>query len=59
MIASFFDASNVSLEDAGTGDVSPVLIVEDIPIVSNWCPGRPVHKVSLLVDFVVKPCQTA
>ncbi|CAJ1433692.1 unnamed protein product [Effrenium voratum] len=36
MIASFFDASNVSLEDAGTGDVSPVLIVEDIPIVSNW-----------------------
>ena len=36
MIASFFDASNISA-DQSSSDLSPVLIVEDIPIVSNWC----------------------
>lgn len=35
MIASFFDASNISA-DQSSSDLSPVLIVEDIPIVSNW-----------------------
>eukprot|EP00438_Fugacium_kawagutii_P002544 Skav207760 [mRNA] locus=scaffold181:253266:281559:+ [translate_table: standard] len=35
MIASFFDGSNISADEASS-DLSPVLIVEDIPIVSNW-----------------------
>lgn len=35
MIASFFDGSNISADETSS-DLSPVLIVEDIPIVSNW-----------------------
>ena len=38
MIASFFDSSNVSVTESS--DQSPVLIVENIPTVSNWWPGR-------------------
>ncbi|CAK9089626.1 unnamed protein product [Durusdinium trenchii] len=34
MIASFFDSSNVSVTESS--DQSPVLIVENIPTVSNW-----------------------
>ena len=34
MIASFFDSSNVTTADSG--DLSSVLIVEEVPIVSNW-----------------------
>ena len=43
MIASFFDSSNLTADES-SNDQSPVLIVENIPIVSNWwgmnCPGK-------------------
>ena len=35
MIASFFDSSNLTADES-SNDQSPVLIVENIPIVSNW-----------------------
>lgn len=52
MIASFFDGSNISA-DQTSSDLSPVLIVEDIPIVSNWSLKTCLNLKNMWIQYIV------